>query len=246
MKTITIDADNLHYRDLNEKIHQALPGAGEIIINNAMGQRYIADAVKQNVKFVINGIPGNDLAAFMDGPEIIVNGNAQDAIGNTMNSGVIAVHGNAGDIAGYSMRGGKIYIRGNAGYRVGIHMKAYKENFPVVIIGGEVKDFFGEYLAGGLAIVLGLGSDKLPVGDFVGTGMHGGMIIIRTEKIDSRLLGKEVKAVELTKDDKALLEKYIRDYCRYFKDLNADEILKSKFLKLYPFSHRPYGRLYAY
>ncbi len=246
MKTITIDADKLHYKDLNEKIHAVLADADEIIIDNAMGQRYIGDAVSKKVRFVINGVPGNDMAAFMNGPEIIVHGNAQDAIGNTMNSGLIVVNGNAGDIAGYSMRGGKIYIRGNAGYRVGIHMKAFKENFPVVIIGEEVKDFFGEYMAGGLAIVLGLGTDKLPVGDFVGTGMHGGTIFIRTKTIDARLLGKEVKAVELDEKDKELLEKYVKDYCSYFPELKAAEILKAHFIKLYPFSHRPYGRLYAY
>ena len=157
---ITLDAKNVHYKVLNEKIHEALPKYDEIVITNTCGQRFIGDAIGKKVKIVINGTPGNDMAVFMDGPEIVVNGNAQDAIGNTMNDGAIIVHGNAGDILGYGMRGGKIYVKGNAGYRVGIHMKSYKEKFPVVIIGGEVKDFFGEYMAGGLLIVLGLGSKK--------------------------------------------------------------------------------------
>ncbi len=52
-----------------------------------------------------------------------------------MNEGKILIHGNIGDAAGYAMRGGKIYIKGSAGYRAGIHMKAYKEKIPVMIIG---------------------------------------------------------------------------------------------------------------
>lgn len=33
------------------------------------------------------------------------------------------------------MRGGRIYVRGDAGYRTGIHMKAYEDKTPVMIIG---------------------------------------------------------------------------------------------------------------
>ncbi len=36
--------------------------------------------------------------------------------------------------------------------RVGIHMKAYKDMFPVVIIEGKVRDFLGEYMTGGLLV----------------------------------------------------------------------------------------------
>ncbi|MFQ3675207.1 MAG: hypothetical protein SNJ64_01525 [Endomicrobiia bacterium] len=245
---ITIDANGLHYKVLNEKINTVLEqnhNVDTIIIDNVCGQRYIGAAIKKNVRFVINGTPGNDLSAFMDGTEIVVNGNAQDAIGNTMNSGTIIVHGNAGDIVGYGMRGGKIYIKGNVGYRVGIHMKAFKENFPVIVVGGETKDFLGEYMAGGLLIVLGLYKDTLPVGDFVGTGMHGGTIFIRKENIDDRLLGKEVKSTTLATNDLELLTKYLSEYCKIF-NFNLDEILSKPFIKLYPYSHRPYGRLYAY
>lgn len=245
MRTAVIDAENMHYRILNEKIHEKLGSCDVITINNALGQRYIGTAINKKVKFIINGTPGNDLAAFMDGPEIAVNGNAQDGIGNTMNSGSIIVNGNAGDIVGYSMRGGKIYIKGNAGYRVGIHMKAYKEKFPIIIIGGETKDFLGEYLAGGLIIVLGLYGNKLPVGDFVGTGMHGGAIFIRAEKIDERLLGKEVKSDKLNQPEKELLSKYMDDYCKYF-DFKKENIIRDHFIKLYPIHLRPYGKSYAY
>ena len=61
-------------------------------------------------------------------------------------------------------------------------MKEYKDKKPVIVIGGEVGSFLGEYLAGGIIVVLGAGSKDIPVGNFTGTGMHGGAIYIRTEK----------------------------------------------------------------
>ena len=54
-----------------------------------------------------------------------------------MNAGEIVVHGNVGDACGYAMRGGKIYIKGDCGYRAGIHMKAYQQHFPVMVVGGK-------------------------------------------------------------------------------------------------------------
>jgi len=247
MSKYTIDAKGMDFKELNEIIHQKLSGTEEFIINNACGQRYIGTGIQKNIKITVNGYPGSDMAAFMDGPDIVVNGNAQDAIGNTMNSGSITVHGNAGDIVGYGMRGGKVFIKGNVGYRVGIHMKEYKGMFPVIVAGGEAKDFLGEYMAGGLLIVLGLNSTGLPVRDFVGTGMHAGRIFLRTEKIDPRLLGKEVKAEKLDGEDRKMLEKYVGEFCSTF-DMEKEKykILNSPFIKLSPFSLRPYGRLYAY
>ncbi len=247
-KTVKLDSTGLYYKVLNDRIHEVLNSNSdieEIIIENVYGQRYIGAGIKKKIKIVINGTAGNDLGVFMDGPEIIVNGNAQDGVGNTMNSGKIIINGDAGDVMGYGMRGGSIYVKGNAGYRVGIHMKAYKENFPVIIIGGSVGDFLGEYMAGGIIVVLGLNNEAVPVGDFVGTGMHGGNIFIMREKIDERLLGKEVKIAQPTKEDLELLSKCLKEYCRYFS-IEPQNILRNKFIKLYPYSSRPYGRLYAY
>ncbi|HIE44501.1 MAG TPA: hypothetical protein EYP78_06895 [Candidatus Omnitrophica bacterium] len=258
VKNFTIEAKNLHYRALNEKIHQAIEkGYRKITLNNICGQRYVGTGLKEkDIHISINGTPGNDLAAFMEGPHITVEGNTQDAVGNTMNAGEVIIKGDAGDIIGYSMRGGRIFVKGDAGYRVGIHMKAYKDLYPVIIVGGTARDFLGEYMAGGLLVVLGLNShpksynsqftihSKGIVGDFVGTGMHGGSIFIRGE-VDERSLGREVKISRPTKGDMIMLKTHLTDYCRYF-DLKLETILKKPFLKLYPHSHRPYGRLYAY
>ena len=242
-----IDAKGVYYKELNEQVRAAiLSGAADITLDNVNGQRYIGDGLRASATITINGVPGNDLAAFMDGPTLIVNGNAQDGVANTMNEGKIVISGHAGDVLGYGMRGGKLFIKGDVGYRVGIHMKGFKDKLPVIIAGGTAGDFFGEYMAGGYLILLGIGRDKdTPIaGDYVGTGMHGGVMYIRGE-VDPLRCGAEVGIVELDDDDKVILEKYLKEFCED-TGYNYDEIMKEKFIKLYPKSSRPYGRLYAY
>ena len=252
---MNIDAKGIYYKELNEMIHQAVSeGQKEIVLQNVNGQRYIADGLSGDIRIIIHGTPGNDMAAFMDGPVLEIFGNAQDGIGNTMNAGKILVHGNAGDIAGHSMRGGKIFIQGNVGYRVGIHMKAYQDLFPVIVVGGCAQDLLREYMAGGLIIVLGLNSDASPlgsldegrpiVGNYCGTGMHGGAMYIRGQVKDFQL-GKEVKVFELDEKDHKNLENYLGEYTRNFS-LDFGKIIEEKFYKLIPYTHRPYGKLYAY
>ena len=234
-----INAQGMHYQELNRLIHQAAGDQKrEIILDNVNGQRYIGGGLSGKVRITINGVPGNDLASFMDGPSIVVNSNAQDGIGNTMNAGKIIINGDAGDIVGHSMRGGKIFIKGNVGYRVGIHMKAYNSLYPVVIAGGCAGDFLGEYMAGGLIIVLG------SAGNYIGTGMHGGAIYIQ-DRVEKYQLGKEVEAIKLDRNGLGEIEEYLKEYCADF-DLNLEVIKKRRFVKLTPHSSRPYGRLYAY
>lgn len=243
-----IDAKDVYYRDLNEKVREAIAGGEkEIEILNVNGQRYIGDGIQtEGVTITIDGVPGNDLAAFLSGPTIVVNGNAQDGVANTMNDGAIYVHGHAGDILGYGMRGGSVFVRDDVGYRVGIHMKGYEGKVPRIVVGGCAGDFFGEYMAGGVLVLLGLkrrdGRDL--VGDFCATGIHGGVVFIRGE-VETHKLGAEVGLAEPDENDKAMLEELVGEYCRVFGGEPA-KILEKPFLKLYPYSSRPYGRLYAY
>lgn len=244
---INIDAKGLNYKDLNVKIRNTIKeGFREINILNVNGQRYIGDGLENEVKISIQGVPGNDLGAFMNGPTIVVNANAQDGVCNTMNNGKVVVHGDAGDVLGYSMRGGKLFVKGNVGYRVGIHMKSYENQYPVIIIGGTAGDFLGEYMAGGLLIVLQLEKtySKYQIGDYIGTGIHGGKIYIRG-RVDSHLLGKEIMISEMDDSDFSLLRNLIGEFSCEF-DLNSDFIINKEYTKLIPSSHRPYGNLYAY
>ena len=173
-------------------------------------------------------------------------GNAQDGVGNTMNAGTVIVHGSAGDVLGYGMRGGKVFIKGDVGYRVGIHMKAYEELRPIMICGGKARDFFGEYMAGGLLILLGMHSrlEGPLVGGYLGTGMHGGEILVRGE-VESWQVGKECGIFTATErgdggahaaSHRVLRRRGIRS-CR--GDVGAVH-------QLVPISHRPYGKLYTY
>jgi glutamate synthase domain-containing protein 3 len=240
-----VNAEGVHYRDLNA-ILRTLNGNGakKIEIHNVYGQRYIGTDLNGDIKIDIYGTPGNDLGAFMKGPRVVVYGNAQDGCGNTMDHGQIVIHGRAGDITGYSMRGGKIFIRDDVGYRVGIHMKEYRGKRPCLVVGGTAQDFLGEYMAGGVLVVLGLNlkGEKRHRAKFVGTGMHGGTMYIRGEVSH---LGKEVEVVDLEEDDWRLLRGLVEEFCSHFR-FDADEILDHKFTKLIPVSYRPYGRLYAY
>ncbi len=55
---------------------------------------------------------------------------------------------------------------------------------PVVVIGGKAGSFLGEYQAGGLILVLGIGQNgAYPVNQFLRkSGMHGGKIVLRCDK----------------------------------------------------------------
>jgi glutamate synthase domain-containing protein 3 len=244
---VEINAAGILTRELNTQLREAVTnGTKNIELRNVYGQRYIGTDLGKPVEIEIFGTPGNDLGSFMDGPRIIVRGNAQDGCGNTMNDGEIIVHGHAGDITGLSARGGKIFIRDGVGYRAGIHMKEYGDKKPVVVIGGTAQDFLGEYMAGGILVILGLNlkEGEMHRANYVGTGMHGGVIYLRGDVADFQL-GKEVGVAELDEKDCLDLEKYVCEFASHF-GYDAKKILKKKFIKLFPLYLRPYGRLYAY
>jgi len=244
---LKIDASGVYYRELNDSLREAINnGTRRIELRNVYGQRYIGTDLNEPVEIEILGTPGNDLGAFMNGPRIIVRGNAQDGCGNTMNEGEIIVHGHAGDIIGLSARGGKIFVREDVGYRAGIHMKEYQGRKPVLVIGGTAQDFAGEYMAGGIMILLGLtlGEGEPHKARFIGTGMHGGVIYLRGS-VEEHQLGKEVGVAELEEADRQVLKEYVGQFAGHF-DYDAEKIMQHKFIKLFPRWLRPYGRLYAY
>ena len=208
-----------------------------------MGERYIGCGLGEG-HLVLEGTPGNALGAYLDGADITLYGNAQDATGDTMNKGTITIHGNIGDAAGYAMRGGVIYVKGDAGYRAGIHMKAYKDKLPVLVIGGRCGSFLGEYQAGGIIIVLGLGCEgRVPVGNFCGTGMHGGKIFLRTEELPPDL-PVQVEASVATADELEEIAPYLDSYCEKF-GADPKALKASKFYILKANSKNPYKQLYV-
>jgi glutamate synthase domain-containing protein 3 len=244
---VKIDASGVYYRELNARLREAITnGTRRVELRNVYGQRYIGTDLDKPVKIEIFGTPGNDLGAFMNGPKIIVHGNAQDGCGNTMNEGEIIIYGHAGDITGLSARGGKIFVREDVGYRAGIHMKEYQGKKPALVIGGTAQDFLGEYMAGGVLILLGLNlkDSESHKADFIGTGMHGGVIYLRGN-FEEHQLGKEVGVAELEDSDRQVLQQLVGEFAAHF-GYDAEAILGQEFIKLFPRWLRPYGRLYAY
>ncbi len=210
--TATLNAKGVYYKMLNRQIRELVAkGETTVTLENVLGQRYIGGGLNADVTITINGTPGQDLGAFMNGPVIIVHGNAQDGIGNTMNAGTIVVHGKAGEIPGHSMRGGQILIRDDVEYRAGIHMKEYETQIPILVIGGTAKDYCGEYMAGGRVVVLNRFDEKEPVGNDIGTGIHGGVIYIRGN-VDKRRLGVGAILAEMDKEDIAFLQNVLQTF----------------------------------
>ncbi|MBF6309386.1 hypothetical protein IU462_31525, partial [Nocardia farcinica] len=92
--------------------------------------------------------------------------------------------------------------------------KAYREKVPVIVIGGSTGDFTGEYMAGGIIVILGLYTRQTGnflvdagrglTGNYTGTGMHGGMIYIRGD-VDEYRLGNQVKKMALNDMDEDIL-----------------------------------------
>ena len=245
-KSVRIDAREIHYTPLNQMIRRAVAdGVTEIVIDNVLGQRFIADGLRgDGVTITINGVPGGDLGMFMSGPTLIVHGNADHAPGNTMDRGCIVIHGSAGDAVGHSMRGGRIYVRDDIGYRGGIHMKQYMEKRPVLVVGGSARAFMGEYMAGGLLIVLGLTGIPPLSERGIGSGIHGGEIFVRGNVPDN-ILGVGAKQKPASDDEKHTIAPVVRDFASRFS-LDPAPLLASDYTRIVPASTRPFANKYTW
>ncbi len=237
---IFINADGRDHRALNEAIRRA---GSPCTVEGCLGQRFLAAGTSDR-DVTIRGVPGNALGAYLNGGTLTVLGNAQDAVGDTMNAGTVVVHGNIGDAAGYAMRGGRIYVRGNAGYRAGIHMKAYEEKVPLMVIGGRAGSFLGEYQAGGVIIVLNLETpERKIVGFFPCTGMHGGKMFLRSACEDV-VFPEQVTARPASEEDLEELRRYLSEYCEIF-GLDTEKVLSAPFTVVTPDSSNPYRQMYV-
>lgn len=221
-----IEANGLDGRALNALLRENKEGC---IVKGCLGQRFLAAGMEQGV-FEMEGIPGNALGSYLNGATVVVRGNAQDAVGDTMNDGEIVVHGSIGDAVGYAMRGGGIFVERDAGYRAGIHMKEFEEKVPSLVIGGVAGSFLGEYQAGGIIIVLGIGAHgRRIVGDFPCAG------VTFPEQVSARAVGK---------DELDRIEGLVREFCDRF---GYDEgfLLEGPFVKVVPNTNNPYRQMYV-
>ncbi|MEZ4577448.1 MAG: hypothetical protein R2875_05370 [Desulfobacterales bacterium] len=118
-----------------------------------------------------------DVNTFID-----IMGPVSDDVG-WLNAGAeIAVHGNAGNGLANAMAQGKVYVGGNAGSRA-MTMTKSNPRFapPEVWVLGSVGDYFGEFMAGGIAVICGV--DAQNPENILGyrplVGMVGGKVFFR-------------------------------------------------------------------
>ncbi|MFH1721275.1 MAG: hypothetical protein ABH950_01575 [Candidatus Altiarchaeota archaeon] len=272
-KTITIDANEagnrLHHKDLNKKIRAAVKnGAKHITVKNVCGQRFIGAGISSDdLTIEVEGDAGLDLGVFSSGIKIIVHGSSEYLLGNTLNKGELIVYGSSWDITGMGAKGGTIYVMGNGGSRIGIHMKEFHKEKPLIVYGGTVKQFLGEYMAGGNIVVLGLDfSEALPKNKNViqkkdidpkkikhasepvaqsdlGAGIHGGAIYVRGE-VPDELLGVYATKKEFSEEDKKILEPIWKKFQEYF-NTPLELIAHDNYTKIVPYSSRPFGKAYT-
>jgi glutamate synthase domain-containing protein 3 len=237
---IKIDAAGMYYRDLNAQLKSAVEtGISRINIHNVLGQRYIGSNLRSQANIDVYGHPGDDLGAFMSGPMINVYGDTRDNCGNMMRDGCIVVRGSTGDTTGFSLMGGKLLIRDNTGNRAGIHMREFGGKTPVIVIGGTVGDFLGEYMEGGVIILLGLNlaPGKNHCLNSAASRMHGGAIYVRGA-VDENTICKEAVITKPHEIEWQVIRENVSKYAYTFS-IDTDYLLGVPFVKLFARQYQP-------
>ena len=178
-----VDAKGLSHTVVNSLIRKHIAAGCRVVsVVNVNGHRYLGINIPPGHRLNIYGTAGNCLANFNKGGEIQVYGNAEDDVGDAMYGGRVVIHGDARDVIAQALQGGEIFVRGSVGNRAAIQMREFRERKPYLIVGGRADDYLGEYMAGGVVMVLGvdaLDMDTCLVGRYMATGMVGGRIYVR-------------------------------------------------------------------
>ena len=129
-------------------------------------------------------------------------------------------------------------VRDGGGGRGGINMKQYGGKCPGIVIGGDAGNFLGEYMAGGIIVLMGR------AGDHLASGMHGGVIYLRREYAPA-VVPDGLDAGELTDDASATLGALLARYDACFGTEPHEQASVDEFVALRPASSRPYAAMYA-
>ncbi len=155
------DGERVRSRLLEEQIQAAVAEGRRRLQIEAYGQHGIGGrlwrAGDQTVFLRISGQPGQRVGS-MGFPNTVIEvlGPASDDVG-WLNAGAeIVVHGNAGNGTANAMAQGRVYIAGNIGAR-GMTMTKHNPRFgpPELWVLGSAGDYFGEFMAGGIAVICG-------------------------------------------------------------------------------------------
>jgi NADPH-dependent glutamate synthase beta subunit-like oxidoreductase/glutamate synthase domain-containing protein 3/NAD-dependent dihydropyrimidine dehydrogenase PreA subunit len=157
----TFNGERVESRVLEEQIQEAVARGKRLIEVRAFGQHGIGGRLWRSrnkpVHVRISGHPGQRVGS-MGFPNTFIEvlGPASDDVGWLNGGAEIVIHGNAGNGCANAMAQGKIFITGNIGAR-GMTMTKHNPRFapPELWVLGSVGDYFGEFMAGGIAVVCG-------------------------------------------------------------------------------------------
>ena len=174
-------------RVMEERLQKAVEEGHRYIEVDAFGQHGIGGrlwkAGDEPVFVKVIGSAGQRVGS-MGFPNTFIEimGPASDDVGWLNAGATIVVHGHAGNGVSNAMAQGKVYVAGNIGSR-GMTMTKCNPRFapPELWILGSAGDYFGEFMAGGIAIVCGI--DAQTPDNVLGyrplVGMVGGMVYFR-------------------------------------------------------------------
>ncbi|MDM8552562.1 FAD-dependent oxidoreductase [Desulfobacterales bacterium HSG2] len=208
-------------RVLEEEIQDAVERGYRHLKIGAFGQHGIGGrlwkADEQKVHIKIEGHPGQRTGS-MGFPNtfIDIHGPASDDVGWLNAGATIVVHGNAANGAANAMAQGKIYVAGNIGAR-GMTMTKHNPRFdpPELWVMGSVGDYFGEFMAGGIAVVCGYKAQNPD--DVLGyrplVGMVGGKVFFRGPH--SGFSQADAKIVPIGNEDWDWLEENLKNFLEH-------------------------------
>ncbi len=174
-------------RILEERIQDAVEKGSRNIEVHAYGQHGIGGRLWKSrgkpVYIRVLGQSGQRLGAMgFENARIEAFGPASDDVGWLNTGAEIVVHGNAGNGVANAMAQGRVYVAGNIGAR-GMTMTKKNPRFPQpeLWVLGSAGDYFGEFMAGGTAVVCGI--EPQNPSNILGyrplVGMVGGRVFFR-------------------------------------------------------------------
>lgn len=181
------DGARIESRLLEEKIQAAIAQGYRDIVVDAYGQHGIGGrlwaAGDDPVRVQVQGPAGQRVGSMgFANTRIDIMGPTSDDVGWLNAGATIVIHGHAGNGAANAMAQGKIYVAGNIGAR-GMTMTKQNPRFapPELWVLGSTGDYFGEFMAGGVAVICGheAQNPKNILGYRPLVGMVGGKVFFR-------------------------------------------------------------------
>ncbi|MGB5983787.1 MAG: pyridine nucleotide-disulfide oxidoreductase, partial [Desulfobacterales bacterium] len=181
------DGQRVQSRVLEERLQMAVTQGHRQLLVKAYGQHGIGGrlwkAGDEPVLVKIEGPPGQRTGSLgFPNTQIKIMGPASDDTG-WLNAGAeIVVHGHAGNGTANGMAQGKVFVDGSIGAR-GMTMTKHNPRFdpPELWVLGSAGDYFGEFMAGGIAVICGhegQNPDNV-LGHRPFVGMVGGKVFFR-------------------------------------------------------------------